>query len=192
MPDSDPKDFEGRWPMDGDRLFVASGDVTDASLVNDPGERFYRLPMGYKRAGDILLDQAAADAMDHRNVIYAALFCYRHSIELHLKRLIETFGSKNNLNRHDLRVLWDHFASIASERNVAQSLGFDTVKQLVLELHDADQKSDGFRFPTDRFATPFNFACRNIDLANLRIVMQSLENFFECVYEDFLHRDSAP
>jgi len=42
------------------------------------------MPMGDKRAGDLLIDQAARDVVDRANVIYAALFCYRQAIELFL------------------------------------------------------------------------------------------------------------
>lgn len=78
--------FDSRWPRDEDRLFVESAWTYDAHIVRDPAERFYRMPMGYKRSGDILIDQASADMVDRANVIYAALFCYRQSIELFLKR----------------------------------------------------------------------------------------------------------
>jgi hypothetical protein len=55
-------------------------------------------------------------------------------------------------------------------------------------MHDADQKSDGFRFPTDRNDAPFVFGDRGIDLANLREVMQGMASFFECAYSDFAPR----
>lgn len=103
------EDFETRWPNDGDRLFVEFAWAYDAHLVRDPGERFYRMPKGYKRAGDILIDRAAADVVDRRNIIYAALFCYGQSIELFLKRLIEEFGSGrlySPKNTHELSLLW--------------------------------------------------------------------------------------
>lgn len=67
-------DIESRWPADGDRLFVETAWAYDAHVVRDPVERFYRMPMGYKRAGDILIHQAAIDVVDRRNIIYAALF----------------------------------------------------------------------------------------------------------------------
>ena len=54
--DEDPLDSptpEEDWPKDGARLFGVSSWATDAPISNDPGERFYRLPMGYKRTGDM-------------------------------------------------------------------------------------------------------------------------------------------
>lgn len=190
MPETE--DFETRWPKEGDLLFVESAWAYDAPVVRDPGERFYRMPMGYKRAGDILIDQAVADVVDRPNVIYAAVFCYRQFIELSLKRLIEEFGKGevySPKNTHELSRLWERFMFIVNERGSSESIGLSTVQELVTEMHHADQKSDGFRFSTGVDGTPFLFGDRGIDLANVREVMQGLQNFFECVYMDFAQQD---
>jgi hypothetical protein len=186
------QDFASRWPRDGDRLFVASAWVYDAHVVRDPGERFYRMPLGYKRAGDLLIDQAATNVIDRSNVIYAALFCYRQSIELFLKKLIADFGhgrEYSSKNTHDLSRLWERFICIVNERGRGETDGLSTAQRLVAEMHEADQKSDGFRFPTDRNDMPFTFGNRDVDLTNVREVMQGLTNFFECAYLDFSHQD---
>jgi len=131
--------------------------------------------MGYKRAGDILIDQAAANVVDRANVIYAALFCYRQAIELSLKRLIDEFGKGkvySPKNTHDLGQLWERFIGIVNERGRGDTVGLSTVQTLVAEMHDADQKSDGFRFPTDTAGAPFVFGDRGIDLVTVREVMQ--------------------
>lgn len=189
---SETEDFESRWPKDSDHLFVESAWAYDAHVVRDPGERFYRMPLGYKRAGDILIDKAASDVVDRSIVIYAALFCYRQFIELSLKRLIEEFGKgrvHEPKNTHDLIRLWERFIFIVGERGNKEWVGLDTVQRLVAEMHEADQKSDGFRFPTTTDGTPVLFGDRGIDLGNVREVMQGLENFFECAYLEFEHQD---
>jgi hypothetical protein len=186
------EDLDAPWPKDGARLFVESAWAYDAHVVCDPGERFYRLPMGYKRAGDLLVDQAATDVVDRSNIIYAALFCYRQSIELFLKRLIDEFGKGKEYSpryTHELNILWERFMCIANERSRGETLGLSAAQKLVAEMHEADQKSDGFRFATGRDEAPFKFGDRGIDLANLREVMEGLENFFECAYLDFSHQD---
>jgi hypothetical protein len=190
MDNEQPKtqDMDERWPRDGDRLFVQSDWRYDAHIVRDPGERFYRLPMGYKRAGDILADQAATDVLDRRNIIYAALFCYRQAIELFLKRLIDEFGKRPTLVNHRLDCLWAEFTCIVNESASSEWLGLNAVAKLVAEMHDADRQSDGFRFPTDPRALPFKFGDRGIELDNLREVMCGLENFFECVYLELSHQ----
>lgn len=185
-------DFELRWPKAGDCLFVESSWAYDARVTGDPKERFYRMPMGYKRAGDILIDQACTDVVDRSNIIYAALFCYRQSIELFLKRLIDEFG-KNKVfspkNTHDLNLLWGRFVCIANEQGGCESIGFIEAQKLIGEMHDFDQKSDGFRFPANIRDEPFFSHDQGIDLNNVREVMQGLENFFECFYLDWSNQN---
>lgn len=195
MDESTPEsELEERWPRDGDRLFTEESWAYDAHVVSDPKERFYRMPMGYKRAGDLLVERAMTDVVDRKNVIYAALFCYRQCIELFLKRLIEEFGNGKTYRRkniHELDILWDRFMEIVKERGREGTIGLNAAQALVAEMHDADNKSDGFRFPADIVGLPFTFGDRGIDLANLREVMHGLENFFECAYMDFSHQDDA-
>lgn len=148
--------------------------------------------MGYKRAGDLLSRQAESHVVDRSNVIYAALFCYRLSIELFLKRLIEEFGKGKMYSpkqTHKLSCLWGRFMRIVNERGSVEWLGLSAVQKLVAEMDQADQKADGFRFAAGRDGAPFMFGERGIDLANLREVMQGLENFLECVYWEFSHQD---
>ena len=186
------EDPDARWPKDGDRLFVESSWRHDARVVSDKGERFYRLPMGYKRAGDLLVDQAATDVVDRANIIYAALFCYRQAIELFLKWLIDAFGKQQVYkpkHTHELGRLWERFMCIANERAAGESLGLDAAQQLIAEMDEADRRSDGFRYATDRDDIAFKFGDRGVDLDNLREVMQGLENFFECTYASFSHQD---
>jgi hypothetical protein len=78
---------------------------------------------------------------------------------------------------------------IFDEHESAESIGQSAAQRLVAEMREADQRSDGFRFPTDRDGAPFAFGDRGIDLANIREVMQGLVNFFECAYLDLSHQD---
>lgn len=188
------EEFETRWPRDDDRLFVESEWAFDARVVRDHAERFYRLPMGYKRAGDLLVDQAAANVVDRSNVIYAALFCYRQCIELFLKRLITEFGSSEvdkKTDIHNLNELWKRFMDVVKDREISEPLGLSAAQRLVAEMQTADERSDGFRYPLDRKGFPFAFGDRGIDLSNLREVMQGLVNFFECTDMAWSHQDSA-
>lgn len=189
---SEAGDLEERWPKDGDRLFVESSRAYDAQIVRDPRERFYRMPMGYKSAGDIIIEHATEDRADRANVVYAALFCYRQSVELSLKRLIDEFGSGKLYtpkNTHELNTLWGRFMDVVNERGGNGTIGLDAARDLVAQLQRADEKSDGFRFPTDSSGRPFAFCDRAIDLSTLCEVMHGLENFFECAYLDFSHQD---
>jgi hypothetical protein len=117
MIDDDEDAWPDEWPRNGDRLFLESGWARDARIATDVGERFYRLATRYKRAGDILIDSAAADPADRNNIIYPALFCYRQCIELCLKRLLVNFGpaDSDNAKSHDHRALWERFERLAAD-----------------------------------------------------------------------------
>jgi hypothetical protein len=183
-------DLETRLPTNGDRLFIESDAFSESPLVTDPGERIYRLPLAYKRAADILVQQAAVDIIDNRNVIYPALYCYRHSIELHLKQLLNQFCSNPTMNNHDLKALWNRFVTVLNSHQIEYPNELKAAEELVLEMHDADVKSDGFRFPTNHSGGEFLFANRGVDLPNLMIVMQGLTNFFECCLLDYERREA--
>jgi hypothetical protein len=191
---TEDNDAASRWPTEGDRLFVESAWAYDARVVRDPGERSYRLPKGYYRAADILIEHAIIDVADRPNIIYAALFCYRQAIEVSLKQLIHEYGdgdSDRKFNTHDLSSLWDRFAKIANERDRGETNGLVAAQSLVTEMHDADRRSDGFRFRTDMNGAPFPFGDRGVDLENLRLMMHGLINFLECADMDFSHQDSV-
>jgi len=186
---SQTEDTERHWPRDDDRLFVTTSWAYDAYVVRDPSERAYRLPMGYKRAADLLVERAATDVVDRANVIYPVLYCYRQALELFLKGLIDEFGARRTENTHSLRSLWEQFAAIVKERVQEEPLGFNAARALIAEMDSADQRSDGFRFPADTKRLPFAFGDQGIDLDNLREVMAGLENFFECAFLHFSHQD---
>jgi hypothetical protein len=190
---SEADELKERWPRGGDRVFVEASWAYDAHVVRDPKERFYRMPMGYKRAADLLIERAAADVVDRANVIYASLFCYRQSIELFLKRLIDEFGTNTYQpkNTHDLGVLWGRFMGIVKARGREGTTGLSAAQALVAEMDVADNRSDGFRFPANVAGLPFAFGDQGIDLVNLREVMNGLENFFECAYLDFSRQDDV-
>jgi len=87
--------------------------------------------------------------------------------------------------------LWVRFAEIVKSRGGEETAGLSTAQAIVTEMHDADNKSDGFRFPADVTGLPFAFGDQGIDLDNLREVMNGLENFFESAYLDFSHQDDV-
>jgi hypothetical protein len=92
-----------RQPQDNDRLFVKGAWPDQARVERDPKIRTWLLPEGYKRAGDIIIDEAAVNPAARYSVIYAALFCYRQAIELYLKQLIRAWGTgTERLDSHDL------------------------------------------------------------------------------------------
>jgi len=179
--ENEDAEAETRWPREDDCLFQHTGLARDTFIAGSPGERSYRLPKGYKRAGDVLLKQIAACRADQSNLIYPALFCYRQALELFLKTILDRFGQRAK-NTHDLKSLWASFLQLLKEREQEQADGLAAVQKLMMEMHEADQRSDTFRFSTDSSGAGFAFGDRRLDLERLADTMQGLQNFFECCY----------
>lgn len=152
------------------------------------------MPQGYMRAGDLLVEQALTDPGVGRNILYPALFCYRQSVELYLKQLIEDFGSSAGSKRrpnHKLIDLWNAFKLIRQDRGYVDTIGVFAMETLIRELHNADSGSDGFRYPTTRNGDPFAFGDCDIDLERLRENMHGIQNFFECADMAMTHDDDV-
>jgi HEPN domain-containing protein len=181
---------ETRWPTDEDRLFREGHPAYDAPVTSHVGEREYRLPMAYKRAGDLLLERNAEDPVDRRNVICPALFCYRQSIELFLKKLVR-LGKGEHPHGHRLNELWQSFMRVSRDRGFGDSMGITAAEALILELHAADERSDGFRYPVDGKGHPFASSDRRIDVDNLLDVMTGLTSFLECAAMELSHQDDT-
>ena len=107
-----------RWPKVGDKLLSVGRDTFIADCA---GERNYRLLRGYKFAGDVLIQKALADICDRNNLVFPALFNYRHYIELALKAIIEDHGVFAGIDvgikNHKLPALWKKFLEIAKKFN---------------------------------------------------------------------------
>lgn len=73
----------------------------------------YRLVRGYKRAGDVLVENALADRAELLKLIFSALLNYRDYIELSLKAILEehgpSVGVKLETKSHKLPELWALF-----------------------------------------------------------------------------------
>lgn len=181
--------FTDRWPKNGDRL-LAPG--RDSFLAQEPDERNYRLLQGYKHAADILIQFALNTPHDHRNLIFPAIFNYRHYIELVLKAMINDHGSfvgiKLESPNHKLADLWELYLKIATAFD-CDCLNDETVAvgNCIREIDAIDRNSTTFRYPRDRQGTAPPLPEDGIDLMQLHDVMNGIENFFECTDWAFTH-----
>ena len=202
MKNGNVEDLEDKWPQHSDRLFQPGSWRHTAHILTDPGERFFRMPQGYMRAADLLVDQALTDDGDRKNILYPALFCYRQSVELYLKQLIANSGpSKASAGytgrkgkrgpNHKLDDLWNEFKAILQDRGHMDTFGMLPMEILIQELHDADAGSDGFRYPAMKDGNPFTFGDRDIDFEKLRESMHGVQNFFECADMAMAHEDDV-
>src|SRR5688572_11153260 len=106
------RDF--RWPSGADKPFVSSCDVDRDSIIERrPEGRIIIMIDGYKKAGDLLVEQTVENQHWRDALLYPAIFTYRQFIELSLKYLIATYGGTvgvaPNWKDHDLQTLWEAF-----------------------------------------------------------------------------------
>lgn len=179
--------FSVRWPKLGDRLLSPSRNVY---LAEAGDERNYRLLRGYKRAGDILTESALSDRLDLPNLIFPALFNYRHYIELALKAIIEEHGAyvdvRPEKKSHKLPELWLLFLKIAAAfGNDKSNEDVVAVGNCIAEIDHIDSGSTTFRYARDLRGDVPQLPKDGLDLVGLRDVMNGIENFFEAVDASF-------
>lgn len=180
------RDPEIRWPADGDQLFRASVHWAEARVARDTCERFYRMAEGYKRAGDLLTEHAEHDIVDRHNLVYPAIFCYRHYIELALKECIEDYGNKVGIapdrRHHGLVELWHHFEKILRSYGHNANCSDVVVEgKHITEFANIDPRSMAFRYAMQKDGSEFEIKREEFDLGNLRTVMEAIYTFFDCV-----------
>jgi hypothetical protein len=158
-------------------------------VANTKGERNYRLLRGYKYAGDVLVQKAVEDCSDQDNLIYPAIFCYRHYIELALKDVVESYGDFAGITiekNHKLPDLWSAFLTIAEKfgnsRSAPEAIA---VGNCIAELADLDATSTAFRYALNKKSELHKIALSHLDLVNLHDIMNGIELFFECADLDF-------
>ncbi len=135
--------FTVRWPEAGDQLLSPG---RDSFLAEGAAERSYRLLQGYKRAGDILIQTALAERYERDNLVFPALFNYRHYIKLALKALIEEHGNFAGVSlgkkRHKLPELWELFVRITTAfGNECSDAAATTVATCINEFANVDANS---------------------------------------------------
>lgn len=184
--------YNVRWPKSEDRLLKPG---RDTHIADREDERKYRLLQGYKRAGDILVQQALSDRADCRNLVFPALFNYRHFIELALKSIIENHGSfvgvTNSRKNHRLPELWSLFCKIAvSFHNDLDDPAIMGLGKCIQELAKIDANSTSFRYATN-LGGELSALPEWLDLINLHDVMNGIGNFFECVDQSFSEKKES-
>jgi hypothetical protein len=179
-----------RWPGTGDQLLSPG---RDTFFATSPTERAYRLRRGFKNAGDTLVQAALADLADRGNLVFPALFNYRHYIELALKDIIDDHGAFAGVSlgtkSHKLPELWQLFVEIVvAFSNDCSDAAAVAVGRCVDEFAKIDANSTAFRYARNMQGDVPSLPSDGLDLVNLRDVMNGIENFLECADLDFTHK----
>ena len=154
----------------------------------ETGERQWRMINGYREAADLLVAQTELRPYLASNLIYPAIFSYRHSLELHLKYLLGAHGSlageAPDFTSHRFKDLWPRCRRLI--KLFAQGCEPSALKDLeavgarIVEFDSVDPNSYSFRFAQNTRGQPIRLQLNTIDLPNLRTIVASLHNFLEC------------
>lgn len=124
------------------------------------------LAKSYKKAGDSLIEIGIDDETE-RDIIYPAIYNYRHAIELYLKSLI-----KKEKQTHDLKKLYEFVKEILTKK-----IGVEPPKwfeNLILAFDDFDPSGTTFRY-----AIPIGKDEMFIDLVHIKKLMNWLDESIE-------------
>jgi len=156
-----------------------------ALLPREKSDRLFLLESGFMRAGHTLVDEAVSKRQLRWELTLPSLFCYRHAIELALKSNLTSFGRAFRITipaeiekNHDLERHWECFEKllhIVYTPDDAETIS--AAREVVMDFHLWDRKSDAFRYATDRKGNTINLKEYDIDLENLRNTMEAFENF---------------
>ena len=153
-----------------------------SASLSEPRRHFRRT----RGRADLLIQAAASDRAERANLIFPALFNYRHYVELALKYLITEYGSYAAValgaKGHKLMALWGEFEKVCEKfGHDINDEAMSAVRSCVAELEIIDVSSTVFRYATDlRGHTP-PLPAYGLDLVALHDVMNGIEGFFEAV-----------
>lgn len=142
---------------------------------------------GFRRAAEILGNHISQFPDDIQDLTMPVMYCYRHAVEVRLKRLWTVANSLSEsttqpLIGHDLRKLWRKVKPILSQRIPPHRRGLselDTAEIVVHELADLDPRGEGFRYPEKLGGGPSLHPDVSVNLHNVWTVMPKLLEFLD-------------
>ena len=175
------------WPQNGDHLFVGREDWYYNAVLNGQRDNLSLYAVGYKRAGEMLVEAVVKSRGDHDSQVFPIAFVYRQYLELRLKQLIR--DGKRLLDdassfpaTHKIAELWKMCRPLLNQvgLNVGEQV-LDAIKELIAEFAEIDDDSYVFRYPTDKKNSPSlpDLSCVNVP--NLAEVIKKIANFLEAV-----------
>ncbi len=148
-------------------------------------QNWWRYTMGYKEAGDLLLQDALGGGGQHF-LVFPIIFMYRHYIELQLKEIIINNWLYLDISEglptyHNIEKLWSMCRDALHKMDEAVDPAFTKTKEYINEIisrYDAleadlkvfsqwDPNSEIFRYPIDKRGNPIVVNLKNINLKEL-------------------------
>lgn len=188
MPYDPDNDYNSPWPRKSDTFFASADDGIHNACINWLPDAWDAYAIGYRRAGDLLVEYVIDHHRYQDTLVYPIVFNYRQYIELRLKELIRV--GRRLVNRpepfrrtHNLWDLWSICRDLIAEIETHGSQDdLEAVGEAIDQFCMVDVGSDRFRYPEDRDGNPsIPESVRYINLRQLRDAMGRLAAFFDAV-----------
>jgi hypothetical protein len=179
------KDFP--WPRKGDHLFVEREDWYSNAVLNGQRDNLSLYAVGYKRAGEMLVEAVVKSRKDYDSLVFPIVFVYRQYLELRLKQLIrdserlldDTSGFPTT---HKIAELWKLCRPLLNQEELyVGDQVLDAIEELITEFADVDEDSYAFRYPTDTKNNPSLPDLSYVNLLNLAEVIKKMAHFLEAL-----------
>ena len=179
------KDFP--WPRKGDHLFVEREEWYSNAVLNGQRDNLSLYAVGYKRAGEMLVEAVVKSRKDYDSLVFPIVFVYRQYLELRLKQLIR--DSKRLLDdtsgfptTHKIAELWKMCRPLLNQEELyVGDQVLDAIEELITEFADVDEDSYAFRYPTDTKNNPSLPDLSYVNLLNLAEVIKKMAHFLEAL-----------
>jgi hypothetical protein len=179
-----------QWPSSHDRLLHDSMRTDVIIDWEDADIRSAILWDGYKEAGDLLFarfldDKLKSVPINFLGLIYPALFCYRHFMELGFKRILIWYG--RHPTKHKLTKLWEEVRTLIERDNLdvcRETL--DAVSSIVADFEAIDDSSEGLRYAVHKQKRRLiKLPLGRIAFEEIPNIMRRMDNFLGSV-ENYL------
>ncbi len=192
-------------PLETKRVFSSSENKNQEATISSEffNSRYYEYEIAYKKAADILINEAISDNSLFLCVsIYPIMFLYRQFIELYVKDILSRFdpefnGRKSPYNTHNIYKLWGRLLEIVKfylnyfPKEIENNQFIDILvatDDYMLEIGVFDRNSMAFRYPDDKTHTKTFFPNEiSIDLVNLKCRIDELANILCLIEETFVN-----
>ena len=182
--------MEIEWPSEGDKLFRHESGHYSACINwvhNRDKQGLYA--RSFESAAIHMIDHVTETRSELDTFIYPIIFCFRHSLELTLKDIIndginlcENLKIDHVPKNHDLLQLWYLVKKIIIDLFPDEDHSILVhVENCMKEIDLADKTSMSFRYPTSKDGAPHLEGMKYIDMLNLKKTMKALLNFFSGV-----------
>ncbi len=141
--------------------------------------------IGYKKAGDVLVEHVAGDRGEADALVYPIVFSYRQYLELMLKDVLMEARRYYEIdepfeNDHSLLVHWHPLRELLARRWPERPDELDAVEANLQQFDAVDRGSFAFRYATTTKGAPsLPEDMQHINLRNLSEVVARIGTFLE-------------